>query len=169
MVQDVVTGITLVFSDLIDIGELVEIGGQIGYIESIGMRFTVIKNANKAQVYIPNRTITNVINYSKGHINYVMDIKLTGDDNQKERTNSLIDTLVENIEQQAPAVFLEKTEIKKSLKTSTGETYTRILFKIWPGRHTILESSFKQELIKKLQEIDPSYSDWMILNSNEIE
>ncbi len=40
LVQDVVTGVTLVFSDLIDVGEMVEISGQTGIVRSIGMRFT---------------------------------------------------------------------------------------------------------------------------------
>lgn len=55
-------GITLVFSDLLDIGDLVEIGGQTGCVESIGMRFIIIQNINKAKVYIPNRTVNNVVN-----------------------------------------------------------------------------------------------------------
>jgi hypothetical protein len=38
-VQDVVTGLTLVFLDLLDIDDRVEIGGQAGLVRSIGMRF----------------------------------------------------------------------------------------------------------------------------------
>ena len=40
VVQDVVTGrLTLVFSDLVDVGDMVEISGQTGVVQSIGMRF----------------------------------------------------------------------------------------------------------------------------------
>src|SRR6056297_1201149 len=41
MVQDVITGLTVVFSDLIDVGDMVDIGGQVGIVESVGLRFTV--------------------------------------------------------------------------------------------------------------------------------
>lgn len=42
IVQDVVTGITVIFSDLFDIGDLVEISGQVGVVSQVGMRFTVL-------------------------------------------------------------------------------------------------------------------------------
>src|SRR5690606_22150626 len=38
IVQDVVTGLTLIFSDLIDVGDMVEISGQSGVVRSISMR-----------------------------------------------------------------------------------------------------------------------------------
>ncbi|MFC2137481.1 mechanosensitive ion channel family protein [Bacteroidota bacterium] len=169
IVQDVVTGITLVFSDLFDIGELIEIGGQTGYVETIGMRFTIIKNANNAQVFIPNRTITNVINYSKGYVNYFVDIKHSMDEQAFVKAIEQIEIMVKNIQKQYPAIFLSKAVIKKQLKTASGEYYTRIIFRIWPGRNAIIDTSFKQELLKKLQIIDPNYAEWMITNSYEIE
>ncbi|PLX11125.1 MAG: hypothetical protein C0597_15600, partial [Marinilabiliales bacterium] len=98
IVQDIVTGITVVFSDLIDIGDLIEIGGQTGYVEEIGMRFIVIKNVNKAQVYIPNRTINNVINYSNGNIKYYLDIRLPENTENKDQTLELIKKMVRRFE-----------------------------------------------------------------------
>ena len=65
---------TQVFSNLIDIGDMVEIGGQTGIIRSIGMRFTVLENSMKAEVFIPNRSITNVINYPRGYVRCLIDV-----------------------------------------------------------------------------------------------
>ena len=45
IVQDMVTGFTLIISNQIDIGDMVEINGQTGIISSIGMRFIVFDNA----------------------------------------------------------------------------------------------------------------------------
>ena len=67
MVQDMVTGFTLIISNLIDIGEMVEINGQVGTVKSIGMRFVIIRNALGAEVNFPNRNINIVINYTKGY------------------------------------------------------------------------------------------------------
>jgi small conductance mechanosensitive channel len=39
LVQDVVTGLTLIFSDLVDVDDMVEISGQTGIVQTIGMRF----------------------------------------------------------------------------------------------------------------------------------
>ncbi len=76
LVQDVVAGLTLIFSDLIDLGDMVEISGQTGIVRQIGMRFTVLENHFGASVSIPNRTITNVINYPKGYIRCLVDVTL---------------------------------------------------------------------------------------------
>jgi small conductance mechanosensitive channel len=61
LVQDVVNGLTVVFSDLFDVGDMVEIAGQTGFVQKIGIRFRVLNNFMGAEVFIPNRTIANVV------------------------------------------------------------------------------------------------------------
>ncbi len=58
LVQDVVTGLTVIFSDLFEVDDLVEISTQTGTVQSIGMRFTVLLSPLGAQVFIPNRTLS---------------------------------------------------------------------------------------------------------------
>ena len=65
IVQDLVTGLTAIFTDIIDIGDMVEISGQSGIVRKIGMRFTVLENSMGSKIAIPNRTITNVISYPR--------------------------------------------------------------------------------------------------------
>jgi small conductance mechanosensitive channel len=74
VVQDVVTGLTLIFSNLVDIGEMVSIGGQTGVVRSIGMRFIVLESSFGALVSIPNRTITNVVSYPRGYVRLIVDV-----------------------------------------------------------------------------------------------
>ena len=77
LVQDVVTGVTTIFSDLFQVGDLVEISGQTGVVQSIGMRFTVLLNPLGAHVFIPNRTLSNVIVYPRGYMRCFADITLS--------------------------------------------------------------------------------------------
>ena len=51
VVQDVVTGLTFIFSDLVDVGDLVEISGQTGVVQAITMRFVQLENAMGATVF----------------------------------------------------------------------------------------------------------------------
>jgi moderate conductance mechanosensitive channel len=44
LVQDVVSGLTSIFSDIYDIGDMVEISGQVGVVTRIGLRFLEIEN-----------------------------------------------------------------------------------------------------------------------------
>ncbi len=169
MVQDIVTGFTLIVSNLIDIGEMVEINGQIGIVESIGMRFVVIRNAMGAQIYFPNRNINIVINYTKGYVSCIVDIKSPGDPEMRKSFNELVDKSVKSVHEKYPNILRSSQQKEKIVKTSTGKEYKRIIFRIWPGRGAPIESTFKQELIQELKTIDPDYSDWMISVNYEIE
>ncbi len=169
MVQDIVTGFTLIVSNLIDIGEMVEINGQIGIVKSIGMRFVVIHNAMGAQIYFPNRNINIVINYTKGYVSCIVDIKLPGDPEIRKPFDELVDKSVKSVHEKYPNILRSSRQKEKIVKTSTGKEYKRIIFRIWPGRGAPIESTFKQELIQELKVIDPDYTDWMVSVNYEIE
>ena len=162
VVQDVVTGLTLVFSDLIDIDDMVEISGQVGIVRSIGMRFILIENPLGADVYIPNRTIANVINYPKGYVRCLVDVTLSNNPELAEKMEKVIRLMMENFTEQYPAILVAVPSIEKRMQTKAGKIYLRTKFRIWPGRGTPLETIFKQELVKSMQDILPEFTDWMV-------
>ncbi len=169
MVQDVVTGFTLIVSNLIDIGEMVEINGQTGIVQSIGMRFVVIRNAVGAEIFFPNRNINIVINYPKGYISCIVDIKIPVDPDVRPSFDALVSTSVKSVYEKYPNIFRASPSGGKVVKTSDGKKYKRIIFKIWPGRGAPLETTFKQELFQEIKTLDPGYGDWMISVNYEIE
>jgi len=169
MVQDVVTGFTLIVSNLIDIGEMVEINGQTGIVQSIGMRFVVIRNAVGAEIFFPNRNINIVINYPKGYISCIVDIKIPGIAELRSPFDDLVNTSVKSVYEKYPNIFRASPSGGKAVKTSDGKEYKRIIFKIWPGRGAPLETTFKQELFQEIKTLDPGYGDWMITVNYEIE
>jgi small conductance mechanosensitive channel len=52
-VQDVVIGLTLIFSDALTIGGMVKLGDEIGKVDSIGLRFTVLINLHGQRIMPP--------------------------------------------------------------------------------------------------------------------
>lgn len=169
LVQDVVTGLTLVLSDLINIGNMVEIGGQTGIIRSIGMRFIVIENALGAEVFIPNRSIMNVISYPRGYVRCIVDVTLSNKPESREKMKGLIEQTTSSFVKQFPGILVTSVSIEGVIKTAPEKEIFRIKFRIWPGRGTPIETSFKQELIQQFKLIDSSYSDWMISVNYEVE
>jgi small-conductance mechanosensitive channel len=169
LVQDVVMGLTLVFSDLIDVGEMVEIVGQTGIVRSIGMRFVVLENAFGAIVFIPNRTVSNVINYPKGYIRCIVDVLLSGNNETKNAVEKTVQEMMISAAEQYPGIQMAPPSIEGKIRTSTGKEIIRVKFRIWPGRGTSIETTFKQELLKYLRDIDVSYADWMINVEYEVE
>ena len=169
LVQDVVTGLTLIFSDLVDIGDMVEISGQTGIAESIGMRFTVIKNHLGAEVHIPNRTISNVINYPRGYVRCLVDVTLSNDPDAAKRMTEKIHAIVDTAFEQFPGLFITAPSSEGIIKTSRGKAFLRIKFRVWPGRGGVLETTLKQEIVASLNELDPNYSEWMVAVNYEVE
>lgn len=169
LVQDVVSGITFIFSDLVDVGDMVEIGGQVGIVTRLGMRFTVLKNAFGAEVFIPNRSITNVISYPRGYIRCIADITLSKEIDKSEIMEKSIRFIVDSTFEQFPGILLTPPDYEGIQQTSIGRKFLRVKFRIWPGRGGPIENNFKQEIIQALKQIDDKYEDWMVAINYEVE
>ena len=169
IVQDLVTGITLILSNQIDIDDMVEINGQVGVVRSIGMRFVVFENALGAKVYIPNRNIIVVINYPKKHINCQVDIILPKEEQLKKNVKEKVNKILKGVFEKYPSIFVLAKPQTKTLKKNLDNDVFRLTFHIWPGRGAPIETTFKQELIIGIKAIHPSFEDWMISVYYEIE
>lgn len=169
VVQDVVTGLTLIFSNLVDIGEMVNIGGQTGIVQSIGMRFIVLENSFGALVNIPNRTITNVVSHPKGYVRAIVDVSLAEDPQTQRRMIAFAEQLVPTVAEQFPGIMRSPPSVEGLLRTSAGRAFLRIKFRIWPDRLEPISQSFRQELLHGLKKLDPEYADWMVAVHFEVE
>ncbi len=162
VVQDVITGLTVVFSDLLDVGDMVDIGGQVGIVESVGMRFTVLVNFSGARVYVPNRSIGNVINYPKGYIRAYLDVRLPADPAVQPQTEQRLTDLARAAYEQYPGILLLPPTVEGRVEPRGGWSYLRIKFRIWPGQGAVLENAVKPALAQFLRSVDDKYADWMI-------
>ncbi len=168
-VQDVVNGLTVVFSGLFDVGDMVEISGQTGTVKAFGMRFTVIENAFGAKVSIPNRTITNVVRYPRGYIRGLADITLPDNPQLAKQAEEKVTSIVNATFEQISGTFVYPPSIEGRIKTSSGKEFLRVKFRLWPGRGTPIETVFKQEVLYALKALDPNYQDWMVTVNYEVE
>lgn len=169
VVQDVVTGLTFIFSDLVDVDDLVEISGQTGIVRSISMRFVELQNALGASVFIPNRTINNVINYPRGYVRCIVDVTLTGDDEAKNSAEKSALTLMSAACEQFAGILMTVPSSEGRMVLGSGKEILRIKFRIWPNRGQPIETVFVQELLADCRRRDPDYQAWMISVTYEVE
>ena len=168
VVQDVVTGLTVILSDLFHVGDLVEISGQTGIVQNIGMRFTTLLNPLGASVYIPNRTLTNVIIYPRGYVRCFADIGVSAEPELQQRMLARIDEITRGFVEQYRGILRAEPEIEPVATTPSGRAFARIKFRIWPGRNPPIEGIFRNEVVEALKAMNPDYADWMVSINNEI-
>ncbi len=169
IVQDVMTGMTIVLTDQFDVGDMIQIGDNVGIVQTVGMRFTVLQNAMGAEVLIPNRSIANVINYPRGYVRIHADVTLSADEAQAAAMEEAARAMTASVIEQFAGIFRAPAEVMGRFETTSGRRYLRIKFRIWPGRGVPIETAFKQELMQSLKKIDPDYADWMVAVAYEVE
>ncbi len=165
LVQDVVIGLTLIFSDAMDVGDMVEVFGSttvIGRVEDIGLRFTTVKNFFNQTVFIPNRTIANVSRYPQGGMHVYADIQLpAGAD--PEKAASAIGNVAKGMRGEFGAIILSEPE-SGPVETAAGGgwQFVRVEFKIWPGQGGLIETTFRQQIVSTMKAFKPDYADWQV-------
>ena len=169
VVQDVVTSLTFIFSDLVDVGDLVKIGGETGIVKAITMRFVELENALGSTVFIPNRTVTNIVSYPRGYVRCVVDITMRGSPAEKDAIESEAIRLMHSVYEQFPGIVIREPSSEGRIKLSAGKEFLRLKFRIWPDRGQPIESAFQQELISIIKKVDDEFAPWMVAVSYEVE
>lgn len=169
LVQDVVIGLTLIFSDAISIGDFVEISGQIGKVESIGLRFTTLINLQKQSIFIPNRTIGIIGRFRSGHIRAYVDIQIP-DDIEENGVLEEVKSIAAGMHSQHRSIILSEPEMFGVKEAKAGNwRYLRVKFRLWPGQTGIIETTYKQRVAAAMKKLNPDYMDWMVTVTYRVE
>ncbi len=169
IVQDVVSGVTIILSDLFDIGDMVTISGQTGIIKQVGMRFTILLNSDNANVYLPNRGIKHVINYPSGYSEYFVDVILPNDDLLKQRYIERIGLQMDSVKEMYPAILRGQSSFSSRVDKYTGQQVCRVSFRLWPGNDDPLKTGFMKALYHDLKQFNDEFEEWMITLNHEID
>jgi len=166
LVQDIVIGLTLIFWDAMSVGDIVEVSGAIntviGRVEEIGMRFTTVINFHNQRVLIPNRTIGNVSRFQQGGVDAYADPQTPGNADPKKAAQ-VVENIATGMWAQFGAIILAEPNVGK-VETAPGGSWNfiRVHFKIWPGQGSLIETTFRQEVVKAMRAFDPAYADWQV-------
>jgi small conductance mechanosensitive channel len=165
LVQDVVISLTLIFSDTMDVGDMVEIAGPVvvvGRVEEIGLRFTTLRNFYNQVVFIPNRTIANVSRFPHGGVFAYADIQIpAGTD--RNRAVQAIGNTARGMWMQFGAIILSEPAIGPvEAAQGGGWDFVRVHFKIWPGQGNLIETTFRQQIVSAMKTFSPNYAEWQV-------
>ena len=162
LVQDLVTGVTLIFSDAMDVGDFVDLSGTMGRVEQIGLRFTKLINFYNQEVFVPNRNIGNVSRFPEGGIFGYADIQLPQQGDHPKIVGE-ISRIANGTWEQFSGIILAQPQVGNvNTLQSGGWSYVRVQFKIWPGQGALIETTFRQQIAFMMKASDPNYADWMV-------
>jgi len=166
LVQDIVGGLTLIFCDAMDVGDLVEVASSntivIGRVEEIGLRFTTLVNFLHQKVLIPNRNIGTVSRFPPGGVDAYGHVQIpAGADPQK--VVQIVGNEAKGMWEQFGAIILSEPMIGK-VETARGGSWSffRVHFKILPGQGALIETTFRQRLVSAMKAFDPNYATWQV-------
>ena len=115
LVNNLVSGLIIAFEKPVNVGDLVEVGGQAGTMKSIGFRSSVISNYDGADVVMPNGDLLNahLVNWTLGgnrrRVEIIVGVAYGTD---LESTKKLLSDLLNNEERilkfPAPVVLVKE-------------------------------------------------------------
>jgi small-conductance mechanosensitive channel len=163
LVQDVVTCITLILSDAMEVGDTVDLmNGVIGRVERIGLRFVKVVNFYNQEISVPNRTIVNISRFPHGGILAYVDIQIPAKIDQNAAV-ATIQSTAKGVQAQFNAIILSEPVFSKVLTTPGNWNYMRVQFNIWPGQNAIMDTTFRSQMVNTMKTFDPTYSDWQVV------
>jgi small conductance mechanosensitive channel len=169
LVQDVVIGLTLIFSDTLNIEDIVELSGQIGKVENIGLRFTTLVNFHGQKIYVPNRNIGMISRFRRGAIRAYVDVQIPEGVDEKEVIEDVKSTAL-GLYSQHRSIILGQPELFGVKEAKTGNwRYLRVKFRLWPGQGALIETTFKQQITALVKKRHPDYADWMVRVTYRVE
>ena len=166
LVRDIVSGMTLVFCDAMDVGDLVEIASSntivIGRVEEIGLRFTTLINFLHQKVLIPNRNIGTVSRFPPSGVDAYGNVKIpAGVDPQK--VVQIVGDEAKGMWEQFGAIILSEPMIGEVEKARGGGwSFFRVHFKILPGQGGLIEKTFRLRVVSAMKAFDPNYAEWQV-------
>lgn len=109
LVEDLVTGIFLVFEDQFNVGDIIEVGGFRGVVDSIGIRITTIRDTGGNVKIINNSDLRNILNRSAS-ASFATTVVSISYDADLEEVEPKIREFIPTLKSKYPDVFLEEPE-----------------------------------------------------------
>lgn len=134
LLEDMLNGVLILFTDRFAVGDVVEINGLAGAVETMNLYATSLRNLDGQLIVIPNGHISTVINMTKNwsRVNFTIDIAWNED---TQKAINLIDEVAQKMYEEEiwQEKILEPADILGIEKVSHDGIMIRLLIKTLPA------------------------------------
>lgn len=150
LVRDIITGFFLIFEGQLEVGDFVEINGQIsGTVEEVGLRVTKIREFNQRLHYVANGNITQVTNYNRDQMRAIVTITVPFE-SDLDLVNKALEEITDSIGKKHAPYLIEPPQVMGVTNIDqTGVQYT-ITALSEPGQQWSLEREIRKEAVLTL-------------------
>lgn len=89
MVQDIITGVFILFDDLVSVGDVVSVGDKAGLVEAVSIRYMRLRDLSGTVHTIPFSAVSTISNLTKDFSFYVFDVGIA----YREDADEVMDVL----------------------------------------------------------------------------
>lgn len=144
LVKDIITGFFVILEDQYSVGDYIVSGDMAGTVEDISFRITKLRDANGVQHIIPNGSITRLSNYSRGHMQAVINIPVSYQADIG-KVLVLLEEACRNIGKELPEV-LDGPKVVGVVDLRPGEVIIRVVAKTAPLEQQKVETAFRHKV-----------------------
>lgn len=147
LVQDIITGIFILFEDTIAVGDTVKLGEHAGTVEAISIRAIRLRDGNGGLHTVPFSAVTTVVNATKGFNYAVVDIGVSYAEDT-DRVAAIMAELGAEL-QAAPqwgAYMAEALEVQGVERFDPSAVIMRARVKTTPGDRNALIREFNRRI-----------------------
>ena len=132
LIEDVVTGLFLVFEDEFNVGDIIEYNGFRGTVTNIGVRVTSIQDAGGNIKLVNNSDMRNILNRSRTNSNAVCDVPVSYAANLAD-TETALKAIASSLPGKYPKVFRIEPEYLGVQTLDASSVNLRFIAKVSEG------------------------------------
>jgi len=144
LIRDFITGFFVILEDQYAVGDYIVSGDMAGTVEEIGFRVTKLRDANGVLHIIPHGVITRVTNYSRGHMQAVVNVPVAYEANL-EQVMKLLEQASGEIGETMVEV-LEGPKVVGLVEFRSNELIMRVVAKTVPLEQGKVETALRYKI-----------------------
>jgi small conductance mechanosensitive channel len=145
LVKDVISGFFLIFDEVLEAGDYVDVDKVSGTVEEMGLRLTKIRADDGKLWYVPNGQIQVVGNNNRGWMRAMEMVKLaSGQD--VSRAVAVVDEVARAWAAERADVVVEAPRVEGVLEVDAAATGVRLTVKVRPGSQDVAEQELGARL-----------------------
>lgn len=158
LVKDLINGLFILFEDQYGVGDHITVGQFTGIVESIGIRTTIIRDFTGDLHLIPNGSVLEVTNHSRGDIRFVVDVKIAYEENA-DRAIEIIKETNKKFKEQHSEELRGDIEVLGIISLNATGVTIRVVGRAKPLSQWTMERELRKEIREALdkEEIEVPY------------